>query len=540
MSKRKKGNKNKSKSLQHNSVQQNTKTEGSKGLLVTTAHEYHIRYAEEIAYEIEFHKHLSVLMPALIGLYPLPINLYDGLDFRCREYVVVESQDDIDALNDMLISQNNENKCIYPILYEDFIARVPNAGCYVLFDLPQGKRMELTPILSSNQNAIVVSVGKLQQSEGNAKSSLVSQAQGAMAELYQITMRDGRPHCMIFPVESVLDIRDLMYAGESERSKLVSALYNICSDYEVDYGVTDAQTNASGSAEKIAQYKRLLAERDLEISILKSVAASAGVDMSGLENGISKITKMKQEYAEKIDQTSDPDEREKLESTFQNEVSELLVSVTSNMMTLTNRENYEKILVDHLGEEVWNRQLSDRSRNYLFSAMMTFDSMNKLSDRDTLDYSGVCLQVTKVLDEELTARFYTQYKRFLYKTCLLDDWPQAMKSKYGDEPLEIINFTLGTIPYVFGVGVNGRIYDSVAFGLVQRFAKACLYKEGLSDQDIRNRLVSCVACAEKTRKDYRNPAAHREAMPYISARECIDYLIEQTKMLKQVLQDMKV
>lgn len=41
----------------------------STGLLVTTAREYHLRYAEEIAYEVEYHKHLSVLMPAMIGLH---------------------------------------------------------------------------------------------------------------------------------------------------------------------------------------------------------------------------------------------------------------------------------------------------------------------------------------------------------------------------------------------------------------------------------------------------------------------------------------
>ena len=216
------------------------------------------------------------------------------------------------------------------------------------------------------------------------------------------------------------------------------------------------------------------------------------------------------------------------------------MKITSKMMTSANRSNYESIMIDQLGETVWNKQLSERSRTYLVSSMMTFDSMNKLADRDTLDYSGVCLQVTKVLDEEMTARFYTQFKRYLLRTCLLDDWPQAMKTKYGDEPLEINDFTLGSITYVIGVGMNGRVYDSSAFSLVQKFAKACLYKDGMSDREIRDHLIKCVECAEKTRRDYRNPAAHREAMSYISARECIDYLIEQTKMLKQVLQDMKV
>ena len=540
MSKRKKKKKPNSNAIQKRAVKQEQSSNGSAGLLVTTAREYHLRYAEEIAYEIEFHKHLSILMPALIGLYPLPLLLYDGLDFRCREYIIVESQDDIDTFNNMLISKQEENKCIYPVLFEDFIKRNPAGGCYVLFDLSQEKRMKLSSMLSAKKDIAVISIGKLRDETVSAKSSLVSQAQSAIAELYQITTKDGRPHCMIFPVESVLDIRDLMYAGASEKSRLVSALYNICSDYEVDYGVTDQLTNSSGNAEKIAQYNRMLEERDFEISILKAVAASAGVDMSGLEKGISRITEMKYEYAEKFDQATDPFEQEKLESSFQNEVSELLVTVTNNMMTLANRDSYEKVMIDQLGERVWKELLSTRSRTYLISAMMTFDSMNKLTDRDAVDYSGVCLQVTKVLDEEMAARFYTLYKRYLYKKYLLDDWPQAMKTKYGDEPLPSNDFTIGSIAHVIGVGVRGRIYDSTAFEQVQGFAKDCLYKDGMSDQDIRDHLTKCVECAEKTRKDYRNPAAHREAMSYISAKECIDYLIEQTKMIKQILQDMKV
>ena len=217
MSKRKKKKKPNSNALQKTAVKQEVSSE-SVGLLVTTAREYHLRYAEEIAYEIEFHKHLSILMPAMIGLYPLPLLLYDGLDFRCREYIIVENQDDIKTFNNMLISKQEENKCIYPVLFDDFIKRNPTGGCYVLFDLSQEKRMMLLPVLSAKKDTAVISIGKLRDETVNAKSSLVSQAQSAMAELYQITTKDGRPHCMIFPVDSVLDIRDLMYAGASEKS----------------------------------------------------------------------------------------------------------------------------------------------------------------------------------------------------------------------------------------------------------------------------------------------------------------------------------
>lgn len=537
MSKHKK-KKHKSNTVQTMSNQQMAGSTVPSGFLVTTAREYHYRYAEEIAYMIEFHKHLSVLMPAKIGLYPLALNLYDGLDFRCREYIIVESQEDIEVFNDLLISRNDENKCIYPILYDIFIERRPVGGCYVLFDLSKEKRLELNNSFITNTDAIIISIGKLEKSDTEAKSSMVRQAQDAMSELFQITMENGKPHCMIFPVESILDVRDIMYANESEKIRLVSELNSVCSDYELNYGIADPITSASGSAEKITQYERMLAEKDLEISILKSVAASAGANMSGLENGISRVMQIKRDYSDKFDRTADPIEQEKLETMFQNEVTYLLVETTSNMMTISNRDKYENLLIDQLGADIWQKRLSANSRTYLISAMMTFDSLNKLPIREELDYSGVCLQITKVLDQEMAVRFYIKYKQYLSEKYVLADWPKAMKSKEGYEPLQPWEFTIGSISRVIGANGKGIICDSTAFNMVRGFAKTNLYRDGMTDQEIRNQLLNCAVCAEKTRNDYRNPAAHRKTIPYVSARACIDYLIEQTKMLKLILQDM--
>lgn len=510
-----------------------------KGLLVTTAQDYHNNYVAQLAYDIEFNKHLSVLMPAMLGLYPLPLRLYDALDFRCREYIIVDDPEDVGVFNEMLISQHQEEKTIYPIKYEAFLEKKPKGGCYVLFDLPQDKRLELTKSLKDEKDSVVISIGKLKTEESKAKSSLVNQTSDVLSELYQITMQDGKPHCMIFPVNSILDIRDIGFADEEEKPKLVSTLYKICSAYEKDYGVKDLQTSATGSEEKIIQYRKALEERDFEISILKAVAASAGADMTGLEKGIKEVQALKQAFSAEYDKTQDAFIQEKLESDFQNNVSELLVKITSNMLTVVNRDKYEKMIVESLGEDVWKNKLSERSRTYLISAMMTYDSMNKLEDKSSLDYSGVCLQITKVLDEEMTARFYTQYKSFLFKNYLFDKWPEAMKSRYGYDPISANDFTLGTISPLFGIDVRGNIVDQASFGMVKSFAREVLYKPELKEIDIQRGLFSIVACTEKTRKDYRNPAAHRESMPYISAKECIDYLVEQTKMLKVILQNMR-
>ena len=163
MSKSKKRKKRSSKIALNKKLEQNKKTNEMPHLLCTTAEEYHRHYTAEIAYEIEFHNHLSVLMPAMIGLYPLALNLYNCLDFRCREYVIVEKQEDIDEINGMLIGHQSENDCIYPILYESFLERRPVGGCYVLFDLSQEKRLELSSFLVHKKDVKVISIGRLKR-----------------------------------------------------------------------------------------------------------------------------------------------------------------------------------------------------------------------------------------------------------------------------------------------------------------------------------------------------------------------------------------
>ena len=512
----------------------------SRKLLVSTAVEYHHSYASQVAYDIEFHKHLSVLMPALIGLYPFPLNIYQGLEFRSREYIITSDHEDVISFNEQLIHLQRENDCIYPIQIDDFMKEKPNGDCYVLFDLSQEERNKLSSILIPKKDTVVISVGRLDSFDELGKSAEARQASAILNELYQITTQDGKPHGMIFPVNSILDIRDIKYADDQEKVKLVSRLYDICSVYETDYGVKDDTTETVGNAEKLVVISRAQSELEFEKEILKSIAASAGVDMISLEAGIKEITDIKKAFAAQFDAAEDPVEREKLEAEFQNKTTDLLVGLTKKMLTLSRKEKYETALIDNLSRTVWDQRLSERSRTYLISAMMTYDTLNSIQNNDNLDYSGVCLQITKVLDEELSDRFYTKYKEYLAQKYAFDRWPDAMKSKDGKSSLPAGEFTLGTISYVMGANASHLIGRGYASVIMREYARNVLYPPVMTDEEIDQRLSDIVVCAEKTRTDYRNPAAHRETISYISATECIAYLIEQTKMIRMILESMRV
>lgn len=509
------------------------------GLLISTAMEYHKSYASQVAYDIEFNKHLSVLMPSMIGLYPFPLNIYEGLEFRSREYVITSKTEDVVTINKTLITLHHENDCIYPIQFDQFMREKPEGDCYILFDLSQKERRELSSILIPKKDAVVISVGKLESFDELGKSAEAQQARKILNELYQITTKDGVPNGMIFPVDSILDIRDIKYANDLEKVKLVSKLYDICSAYEIDYGVKNAETEASGNAEKLVAISRAQSELEFEKEMLKSIAASAGADMVTLEAGIKEITKLKTTFAAQFDATEDPIECEKLEDEFQNKTTDLLVGLTKNMLTLSRKEKYEDSLKKFLGRMVWDERLSDRSKTYLISAMMTYDTLNTIQNNENLDYSGVCLQITKVLDEELSDRFYKKYKEYLANKYSLDKWPDAMKSRDGKSSIASDDFTLGTVAYVIGTNASCSLGHSYASNLIREYARNILYPLVMTDEEIDQHLIDIVICAEKTRNDYRNPAAHREAISYISATECIAYLIEQTKMIRKILESMR-
>ena len=101
-------------------------------------------------------------------------------------------------------------------------------------------------------------------------------------------------------------------------------------------------------------------------------------------------------------------------------------------------------------------------------------------------------------------------------------------------------FTIGSIEKVIGYDVkNNRVSDRRSFNLMKEYAKTRIYDSEKSNSEIERSLIAIAVCAEKTRNDYRNPSAHRNTMPYISAKECIEYLIEQTQMLKEIMKDMR-
>ena len=512
------------------------------GLLIKTAQKYHGLYTAEIAYRMGKNKHLSILIPSLMGTFPIIPNVYDILDYRDRLYVIVDSQEVISDINTVLFEAERENDCIYPISVNDFICNEPEGDCYILYNLNQDDRKELEKILVPKKDKIVISVGRLLNIDTTEKDKAFtsSHSNEILNELYNMTLSDGEPHCMIFEMDSIIDIRDIAHAELSEKDYLLKKLYSVCNSYESDLKNTDPGINNN---DKLIMYQKAQEELELQIQFLKMVSATAGVKINELDECLNKIKELKGEYSIKFENTQDENELEELETQFQTVIAELCVKATKGILTIDKMDTYENALKHSLSEKVWN-MLTRHSQMYLISALMTFESLEKIPNKDDIDFSGVCLQVTKVLDEEMSLRLYDDYKTYLQNhNRPLNQWPRAMKIKDNDGNFVILpehKFTIGSITHVIGYDTkNNRVSDRRAFNSMKEYAKVKIYENGKTDSAIESSLISIAKCAEKTRNDFRNPSAHRNLMPYISAKECIEYLIEQTRMLKEIMKDMR-
>lgn len=506
-------------------------------LLAETAQKYHSSYAADIAYKIGICTHLSVLVPSLMGCFPIIPNVYDMLEYRDRLYVIVNSQEDIEYINTILFDVGRDEERIYPILFEDYIKEQPDGECYIIYELPKEKRIKLANILVSQVDKIVISVGKLGDNDKltNKGAFTTIQAYKMINELNKFTLEDSKPHSMVFEVDSILDIREISYATSEEKEKLIKNLYDICDEYEKDFKFVSDSLDKN---DKIILQQKFIEELELQIKFLKMIATSAGININELEKCLEDIKRLKREYLIRFENITDEQHIELLETEFQNVIAELCVKATRGVFTDNDKEHYELLIKNELSESVWDK-LTENSKMYLISAMMTFDSLSKLDNKENIDYSGVCLQVTKVLDEEMALRLFKEYMQYL-KEKPLNKWPAIMKNKSGNSPLPDYIFTIGTIAKVIGYNVkNKTIDDTIAFDNMVQYAKEKLYNDDIDIDSVKNKLISIARCAEKTRNDYRNPAAHRNTMSYVSAKECIEYLIQQYKMLKEILKDMR-
>ena len=169
------------------------------------------------------------------------------------------------------------------------------------------------------------------------------------------------------------------------------------------------------------------------------------------------------------------DEIDRIIKAYSDEVSSRIAREVNEQIAAQEFEVEQKRLQESLSDTVWQR-LDDASREFLTTAKITYNKYGKISG--AVDYSGVCLLVTKAIEVEMHNRFCRDYLAYLK-----DKYPgRSNYSKYPfvmlryGRPLKSKDFTLGSIVYVLGVRFDDSLTEADKLVITDEIMAFCRKK----------------------------------------------------------------
>ncbi len=257
---------------------------------------------------------------------------------------------------------------------------------------------------------------------------------------------------------------------------------------------------------------------------------------------LKKINKDFNDFRELIEDSLEKElpeeEYEKIISKFSNKcVKKIRSSIENEVLTSYECEQIKKDLVETLGKSAW-KKLNRQSKRFLITSKITFYSLHELGDE--IDYSGVCLLVTKALEVELTKRFYKGFYQYLKENNIpLIEYHTSLVKDDGNGKLTTLpemNWTLGSIPYIlcYKKHHDSNINEKNVYILTE-YSKEKLFTESYSDEEIKNILKKYGKEIKDITYRYRNPAAHTNELQCRQAKKCLDYVIDVNHFLKTML-----
>ena len=310
-------------------------------------------------------------------------------------------------------------------------------------------------------------------------------------------------------------------------------------------------SNAASSMDRLEQTITQIVRKEVQMGVseVKGVVIS---EAGEIKEKIDELSEMIVGLSEKIGDYQSLVERQ-LSMAVSAEEEEIIIHAFSEECVSKMSDRFEKNTADKnykrnlydlketLGEVCWER-LDPRSRTFLISSRVMYDELIVLDD--VIDYSGVCLLVTKALEYELSKRFYTKFLSYLKGKYgkNYSKYPSTMIRKYNGNvtTMQKHDFTLGAIAYIFcmkpflkqGEDITQKNYDK---NILLDFAMAELY-ENASRKDIETQLDAFAVDIEEIKNKYRNKAAHTNEIKKKNARECFDIVLDVQKLLKTMIE----
>lgn len=495
------------------------------------------------------YRRVSVLIPAGAGKTYIAIMLVEKVCTTYQKAVfVVEHEAIKQQCNNYIDCLGINNASCQTVKH--FLGVKEKYDMVVLLDIRPALRLQFEDYFRNDKETIIVSFGAPSFVTNDKEftidylsNDLIIETTRKQKEGQQLNRllayytRMGEYNPLVYATKELIDVRDVFSAAKDEKEELTQQILEDKQKLSHDIFTLTKGLQEVPDTENVCELKNIIQLLQRKMNYQTQLLASVGIPPELIDEEFKKIEELREELS-----TSFYDvENNIVEATmaqFETAVAESVAKLTKKIITLENMERYEDILKSFLSEKVWN-MLSDTSRNFLITAKMNYESFARMEDGENLDYSGVCLLVTKVLDIEITKRLYEKYVEYLQGHYVLEAWPKAMLNKNLTSMIEAKDFTLGTVAYVIGCNKNDVIKDETAFCMFRVFAKEELYVPEISNAQCEQKIKNIVKYVEKVRVDYRNSAAHRHSLNAISAEACMGYMIETYKKLKEILEDMK-
>ncbi|MBE6665052.1 MAG: hypothetical protein E7603_02365 [Ruminococcaceae bacterium] len=327
---------------------------------------------------------------------------------------------------------------------------------------------------------------------------------------------------LLYRTGKLIDIRDSLFASEAEKMVI---------DFQLmKYKCTFLEAANNQLRESDTQKAKEILRLNNIVALQNDILNCVGIPKSELLNCMAAIDERKKQLL-----SSYGDETENCEILSQNEITKILQNIREKYANRLAVSTCENILKESIDESTWNK-LDESTKSYLITARYTFESMLKTDTSLSMDYSGVCLLITKTVELEASKRFFIGYQQYLQKR-FRDDygkWPKVMlytdRHRGITKPTEI--FTLGSFVNIAKID---RYNISPIF---LDYAKNILFT-GMPTEKVKQEIERNCNFIERLRVDFRNPAAHTGSFNRIKATQCFEYVIEIQKMLQKMLQNMK-
>ena len=248
-----------------------------------------------------------------------------------------------------------------------------------------------------------------------------------------------------------------------------------------------------------------------------------------LTNQISAI----QSFAERqIKNATSNEQVERILEDFMEDCIDKIMSVSSRMMENENYEREKRKLIRSMGKSAWMK-LSERSKSFLITSKVMYNDLILIDD--VIDYSGICVLVTKALEVEV---HFTGFLDFLHEK-YDDDYSKyhsalLFKNK---RPMFPEKFTMGDIAFVLCHIENWndtQEQKAINKERLMDYCRSCIFSK-YNEEEIERLLNYYASSIETIRTKYRNPSAHTNEIKQVDAEECFDLVLDVEKLLKEML-----